>query len=127
MDDPEAIIARLQDELRRLRQRNAELEAVGIEYQHTLDALQNSETRFRLLVEQFPLSIQIFAPDGSTVQVNHAWEQLWGVTLGEMRDYNVLQDPQLEAKGIMPYIKRGFGGQALTIPPAPLRSRSNNT
>jgi len=80
-------------------------------------ALRASETRFRLMVEQSPLSTQIFSPDGRTLRVNRAWEQLWGVTLDQIPEYNVLQDPQLVRKGIMPYIERGFAGEATAVPP----------
>src|ERR687893_1397012 len=80
-------------------------------------ALRNSETRFRLMIEQSPLSIQIFSPDGRTLRVNHAWENLWGVTLDRIPHYNVLQDPQLIEKGLMPYIEMGFAGEATLIPP----------
>jgi len=79
--------------------------------------LKVSETRFRLMIEQSPLSIQIFFPDGRTLRVNRAWERLWGVTLDQIPEYNVLQDPQLVEKGIMPYIKQGFDGQSVAIPP----------
>lgn len=80
-------------------------------------ALHASEARFRMLAEQSPLSIQILSPDGRTLRVNRAWEQLWGVTLEDLRDYNMLQDRQLVDKGIMPYIERAFAGEAVSIPP----------
>ncbi|HKH09983.1 MAG TPA: PAS domain S-box protein [Rubrobacter sp.] len=80
-------------------------------------ALRDSETRFRLMIEQSPLSIQIFSPDGRTLRVNRAWEELWGVTLDRIPGYNVLQDPQLREKGLMPYIEMGFAGEATVIPP----------
>jgi PAS domain S-box-containing protein len=80
------------------------------------EALHQSEARFRALMEQSPLSTQVFAPDGRTVRVNRAWQELWGVTLDQIADYNVLHDPQLEAKGIAPYIRRGFAGEATAIP-----------
>ena len=80
-------------------------------------ALRASETRFRLMVEQSPLSTQIFAPDGSTLQVNRAWEELWGVTLDQISGYNVREDPQLVDKGVMPHIERAFAGQATAVPP----------
>src|ERR687894_3292106 len=80
-------------------------------------ALRASETRFRLMVEQSPLSTQIFSPDGSTLRVNRAWEELWGVTLDQIPGYNVLQDPQLVEKGIMPYIQKAFAGEATAVPP----------
>ncbi len=80
-------------------------------------ALRASETRFRLMVEQSPLSTQIFSPGGATLRVNRAWEELWGVTLDQIPGYNILQDPQLVEKGIMLYIERAFGGIATAIPP----------
>jgi two-component system, NarL family, sensor histidine kinase UhpB len=81
------------------------------------EELKVSETRFRLMIEQSPLSTQIFSPDGRTLRVNRAWERLWGVTLDQIPDYNVLRDPQLIEKGLMPYIEEGFAGRAATIPP----------
>src|SRR5918912_1825566 len=45
------------------------------------EELKVSEMRFRLMIEQSPLSIQIFSPDGRILRVNRAWERLWGVTL----------------------------------------------
>jgi PAS domain S-box-containing protein len=79
--------------------------------------LRQSETRFRTLIEQSPLSTQVFSPDGRTVQVNRAWEELWGVTLETLGDYNVLKDQQLVEQGIMPYIRKGFAGTPTAIPP----------
>ena len=81
------------------------------------DAPHISETRARTVVEQSPLSTQIFSPDGRTVRVNRAWEELWGVTLEQLGDYNVLEDPQLVEKGIMPFIRKAFEGEATHVPP----------
>jgi len=81
------------------------------------EELKVSATRFRLMIEQSPLSIQIFSPDGRTLRVNRAWERLWGVTLDQIPGYNVLRDPQLVEKGLMPYIEEGFAGRAVAIPP----------
>lgn len=80
------------------------------------EALRMSETRFRTVIEQSPQSIQILSPDGRTLQVNRAWEDLWGLVLEDVADYNILEDQQLVAKGIMPYIQRGFAGESTAIP-----------
>jgi diguanylate cyclase (GGDEF)-like protein len=79
--------------------------------------LQDSEHRFRSLVEQSPFSIQLLSPDGSTRQVNPAWERLWGMKAQDLAPYNILQDRQLVEKGIMPYIEKGFAGETMEIPP----------
>ncbi len=81
------------------------------------DMLRESEERFRTLVEQSPLSIQVLSPDGWTVQVNRAFEKLWGGTIADMKDYNMLEDQQLISLGIMPFIRKGFSGEAATMPP----------
>ena len=55
--------------------------------------------------------------DGRIIRVNRAWEELWGVTLDQLEGYNILEDHQLIEKGIMPYIRRGFAGETVEIPP----------
>src|SRR5262249_38938063 len=73
--------------------------------------------RYRKLVEQSPLSTQILAPDGRTLRVNRAWEELWGGTLEEhLTDYNLRADPQLEVLGLKPLIERAFAGEAVDLP-----------
>ncbi|MDO9036431.1 MAG: PAS domain S-box protein, partial [Methanoregula sp.] len=81
------------------------------------EALRTSEERFRTMIEQSPLSIEVMSPDGRTLQVNPAFEKLWGVTLEDLKDYNMLEDKQLISLGIMPYIQRGFSGEAVAYPP----------
>jgi PAS domain S-box-containing protein len=80
------------------------------------EALRESEERFRGLMEQAPFSIQIFSPDGRTKRVNRAWEELWNATWEQIADYNILNDRQLEAKGVLPYIRRAFSGEAVSVP-----------
>ena len=85
------------------------------------EALRVSETRFRLMVEQAMLAISTFSTDGRMLQTNRAGEELWGTTsIGVAErapDYNVLEDEQLETQGILPYLRKGFGGEATAIPP----------
>ena len=80
------------------------------------NALKESEERFRSIVEQSPLSTQMFTPDGMTAQVNRAYEDLWGISLEELKGYNILEDQQLVSQGIMPYIQGAFSGEAASIP-----------
>lgn len=84
-----------------------------------------SHARFRELFEQSPLSIQILAPDGRTVRVNKAWEELWQIHEGSAlkalvlsAGYNVLRDPQLVEIGIAPLLERAFRGESVRIPAA---------
>ena len=80
------------------------------------ESLRASEGRFRGLMEQAPFSVQVFAPDGRTVRVNRAWEELWGVTLDQIAGYNILADEQLESKGVLSYIRQAFAGEPAFIP-----------
>jgi PAS domain S-box-containing protein len=75
-----------------------------------------AEERFRQTFAQAPFSVQLLAPDGRTLQVNQAWEALWGVTLADLADYNIRQDPQLAAKGVLPLIEQAFAGEPSAIP-----------
>ena len=80
------------------------------------EKVRHSEERFRSLMEQAPFSIQVFSPDGRTIRVNRAWEELWGLRFEQIDGYNVLEDRQLEAKGVLQYIQQGFAGQPTRIP-----------
>ncbi len=80
------------------------------------DELRLSEERFRSLMEQSPLSTQRLTPDGRTIGVNRAWELLWGLQLQDLADYNILHDPELEAQGIAPLLRRAFAGEAVMVP-----------
>jgi PAS domain-containing protein len=41
---------------------------------------------------------------------------LWGLTLENLANYNILEDSQLVEKGIMPFIEKGFAGEMAFIP-----------
>jgi PAS domain S-box-containing protein len=75
-----------------------------------------SAGRFRAVFEQSPLSTQVLRSDGSTARVNRAFEELWGLTLDELTDYNVRADPQLVEKGVAPYLELAFHGGSSQIP-----------
>ena len=80
------------------------------------ELVQHSEQQFKSLMEQAPFSIQVFSPDGRTIRVNRAWEEIWGVRFKQIEGYNILEDRQLEAKGVLHYIHQGFAGQTARIP-----------
>lgn len=95
-----------------LYQRLANQAAVAIKNIMNLEALKASEERFKTMVEQSPLSVQVLDPDGFTLQVNRAWEELWGLKLEDLAGYNIRQDRQLEKFGILPYLNDAFAGQS---------------
>jgi PAS domain S-box-containing protein len=76
-----------------------------------------SETRYRAMIEELPLAVQVHSPDGFCLQANRAWEKLWGVPREELQGYNILQDEQLKAQGLESYVQRGFAGEITVFPP----------
>jgi PAS domain S-box-containing protein len=63
-----------------------------------------------------PLSLQLFAPDGTCVAANDAWEHLWGAPAASAVGYNVLEDGQLARSGVLPQIRSAFEGATVTLP-----------
>ncbi len=81
-----------------------------------------TEQRFQTLFEQAPFSVQLLSVDGRTLRVNEAWKDLWGTHDGDpllefvLDGYNMLADPQLEAKGVTAQLRRAFAGEAVRLP-----------
>ena len=82
-----------------------------------------SDIRFREVFDQAPISMQLLSADGYTLQVNKAWEAMWQGSLGDALKqyvlhggYNLLTDPQLQAKGVTAYLLRAFAGESVSIP-----------
>ncbi len=81
------------------------------------------DSRFRSLFEQSVISMQLLDLQGRTLQVNRAWEKLWQGDSpdGRLKEYvlsdkyNLLTDPQLQEKGLIPLILRAFAGESVTL------------
>lgn len=81
------------------------------------EAVRTAEERFTQTFAHAPFAVQLLSPNGTTRRVNPAWEALWGVTLDQLAGYNLRQDPQLMAAGVMPAIERAFAGVPAVLPP----------
>ncbi len=84
------------------------------------NALRTSESQLSALVEQSPLSIQMFNTEGKITRVNKAWMELWGIAEELVDDvldkYNVLEDEEVRDQGIMPFVERAFLGESAVLP-----------
>ncbi len=89
------------------------------ERKETEEALRISEKRFRTLFEQSLYSFQIFGSDGRVAYLNPACLNLWGLSQEQVpNNYNILKDEQLEANGVLSYIREAFEGKPKSIPPS---------
>jgi diguanylate cyclase (GGDEF)-like protein/PAS domain S-box-containing protein len=79
-------------------------------------SFRENELKYRLLSEQAPMAIQVFAPDGRTLRVNQAWESLWGVSFADLANYNLFADEQLKQLGVLPMLEKAFTGERVEIP-----------
>lgn len=83
----------------------------------TSDAEAPSSQRLTAVLEQAPLAFHLFTTAGTTLLTNKAWDVVWhGTTASDPGD-NILADPQIQATGLVPYLRQGIAGQVTTTPP----------
>ena len=96
------------------------------ERRQTEEALQASELRMRTVIEQSPLGIHIFAPDGASLLTNGAWDELWYLNAEEAaQEGNVFEDEQLREAGLIRYIERSVAEGAPVVAPLLLFDPAN--
>ena len=111
-----------------VKEHTAELELEIIKHIETVKSLReqeaklkDSEKRFRNLMEQSPLAMAIFTPDGQFTDVNPAWYRQWGLNREEATEvfarYNHRTDKQLEDLGVAPLVERAYTGESVVLPP----------
>lgn len=85
------------------------------------EEIVESEERFRRLLEQSPMPMEILSLDGKIIQSNPSWRNLWGVdeagAAEVMEKYSMLTDPQLEKLGINHLVEKAFSGEHIILPP----------
>ncbi len=79
------------------------------------------EARWRCLMEQSPLPIEILDTKGYIIEFNESWKRLWRMTDSEAIDtlnkYNMLEDTQIKDLGIMDEVRKAFKGERVILPP----------
>jgi formate hydrogenlyase transcriptional activator len=85
------------------------------------ERLRMTEERFRGLIEQSPMPIEILSLDGKILQSNLSWRKLWGVdeagAADTMKKYNMLTDQQIKKLGINHLVEKAFSGESIILPP----------
>lgn len=79
--------------------------------------LLEAQSRFTAFFEQSSLPMEIYDLNGTPIQVNKAWEELFATTFDQLQGYNVLQDPQIEKNGIKSLILKAMEGEAVEATP----------
>jgi diguanylate cyclase (GGDEF)-like protein/PAS domain S-box-containing protein len=88
----------------------------ALERKRTDVELIEREQRYRTLIEQSPIAMQIHTPDGILVQVNKSWEKLWQAEPSDvLPKFNVLKDVQIRNLGILPFIEQSIRGDTVTL------------
>lgn len=92
-------------------------ESSAIELARSERAVRASELRYRLMIEQSPVAIEIVAADGRITYVNPAYEALWQIPGNAALGFNLLDDPELARKGARDDILRAFAGETVVVGP----------
>lgn len=70
------------------------------------------------IVDFFPMPIEVFDPDGTTVYANRAALEMWNISGMEqiVGQYNLKKDPVVnDAMGLREYVRRAFEGETLSV------------
>ena len=70
---------------------------------------------FENILEQFPFPLVSYALDGTVTKVNRAWELLWHDHRSHAIGYNILDDPHLDANGVLDTVRKAFDGEHVVI------------
>jgi len=81
------------------------------------EALWKSDVRYTSLVDQSPVSYEVYNRDGILIRANRAWEKLFEAKKEDVvGKYNIRIDHQLEAIGLKSIVDKAFEGEAATNP-----------
>jgi PAS domain S-box-containing protein len=117
----------IQSHLYPIKDENGELEYVVNTYVDITDLkqakeeVQQSKEYILGLMEQSPLDIAIYTPDGRLADANPAFYRKWGFSREEATEvfakYNQRTDKQLEDLGLAPLVEKAYAGEAVVLPP----------
>ncbi|WP_163340261.1 PAS domain S-box protein [Desulfopila sp. IMCC35008] len=81
------------------------------------EALLESEERFRMMMHQAPSVIELYDADGLLVDVNQAYEELWGFPAETtVNTFNILKSKEIEEIGLAPFVKKAYEGEIAWVP-----------
>lgn len=107
---------------RRLNREGAPVRIYGCHLDITAqkeEQLKNEDAQriLKELVEQAPVSIEIYDTNGTLTQANQAFENFWQIKREDVVGrYNILDSGQAEELGFLDYMKQAYAGERPDIP-----------
>jgi signal transduction histidine kinase len=94
------------------------MEARGEREARCLRELIQNSLDFHAIYEQLPFTLVVYDLLGRVLMANLAFTQHWEITPDQFpADYSLLNDPELEAAGVLPSVQRAFAGEIVKLPP----------
>jgi PAS domain S-box-containing protein len=88
------------------------------EQKRAQDALYESEKHFRSLIQQSPSAIELYDLNGLQIEVNHAYEELWGFPAKHtLNTFNLFSSEEVKKTGLIEYILKAYAGESVSVPP----------
>jgi PAS domain S-box-containing protein len=76
-----------------------------------------SEERFKDIMHQSPSVIELYDLDGFQIQVNKAYEELWGFPASHtVNRFNIFKSKEVKRVGLFDYVKRAYAGEPVLVP-----------
>ncbi len=105
------------EDLKQLENYIGKLEIDIAERKRAEKALRESEEKFAQLVEQSPISIEVYNSDGLLVNVNRAYEKLWSISKDTViGKYNILLHQHVKTLNILDPVQKAFRGERVELP-----------
>ena len=78
--------------------------------------LQESEAQFRMVMQQSPNVLEIYDLDGLQIEVNKAYEELWGFPASTtMNKFNILKSQEVIDTGLITFIQKAYAGESVNV------------
>jgi len=81
------------------------------------DKISQSEDLFKAIMLQSPSVIELYDLDGLQINVNKAYEDLWGFPASHtVNKFNILKSEEVKRTGLLNYILRAYSGESVLVP-----------
>ena len=80
-------------------------------------SLVASEEKFKSLMHQSPFIVELYDIDGLQIEVNKAYEELWGFPASiTVNIFNILKSKEVVETGLIEYVNRAYAGETVKVP-----------